>query len=56
MSKRNAISELNNLKTTEMYKRQFTSLAENVFNFKNLDNKGVPQRQLFDTGESKKIY
>ena len=37
MSKRNAISELNNFKTTEMYKRQFTSLAENVFNFKNLD-------------------
>lgn len=37
MSKRNAISELNNLKTTEMYRRQFTSLAENVFNFKNLD-------------------
>ena len=29
---------------------------EVVGNFKNLDNKGVPQRQLFDTGESKKIY
>ena len=37
MSKRNAISELDNFKTAEMYKRQFTSLAENVFNFKNLD-------------------
>ena len=37
MSKRNAISEISNFKTTEMYKRQFTSLAENVFNFKNLE-------------------
>lgn len=37
MSKRNAISEISNFKTTEMYKRQFTSLAENVFNFKNLN-------------------
>lgn len=37
MSKRNAISELDNFKTEEMYKRQFVSLAENVFNFKNLD-------------------
>lgn len=37
MSKRNAISEMSNFKTKEMYRRQFTSLAENVFNFKNLD-------------------
>ena len=29
---------------------------EVVGNFKNLDNKGIPQRQLFDIGESKKIY
>ena len=37
MSKRNAIVEINNFKTEEMYKRQFISLAENVFNFKNLN-------------------
>ena len=33
-----------------------SQVNEVVGNFKNLDNKGVPQRQLFDTGESKKIY
>lgn len=37
MSRRNGISQINNVKTTEMYKRQFVSLAENVFNIKNLD-------------------
>lgn len=40
MSKRNALAQINNLKTTEMYKRQFTSLAENVFNFSNLLDSG----------------
>ena len=29
---------------------------EVVGNFKKLDNKGIPQRELLDTGESKKIY
>ena len=37
MSRRNGISQINNVKTTEMYKRQFVSLAENVFNIKNLE-------------------
>lgn len=37
MSRRNAISQISNFKTTEMYKRQFISLAENVFNIKNLE-------------------
>ena len=37
MSKRNATSQVDNIKTTEMYKRQFVSLAENVFNIKNLN-------------------
>lgn len=37
MSKRNGISQIDNFKTTEMYKRQFVSLAENVFNIKNLN-------------------
>ena len=37
MSRKNAISQINNIKTTEMYKRQFVSLAENVFNIKNLN-------------------
>ena len=36
MSKRNALTQISNLKTTEMYKKQCTSLAENVFNFSNL--------------------
>lgn len=37
MSRRNGISQIDNIKTTEMYKRQFVSLAENVFNIKNLN-------------------
>ena len=37
MSKRNGITQIDNIKTTEMYKRQFVSLAENVFNIKNLN-------------------
>lgn len=37
MSRKNAISQISNIKTTEMYKRQFVSLAENVFNIKNLN-------------------
>ena len=37
MSRRNAISQISNFKTTEMYKRQFINLAENVFNIKNLE-------------------
>ena len=41
MSRRNGISQIDNLKTTEMYKRQFVSLAENVFNIKNL-NENAP--------------
>ncbi len=40
MSKRNALTQISNVKTTEMYKRQFTSLAENVFNFSNLLDSG----------------
>ena len=37
MSKRNGITQIDNFKTVEMYKRQFVSLAENVFNIKNLN-------------------
>ena len=41
MSRRDGISQIDNLKTVEMYKRQFISLACNVFNIKNL-NKVAP--------------
>lgn len=37
MSRKNAISQISNIKTTDMYRRQFVSLAENVFNIKNLN-------------------
>ena len=37
MSKRNGISQIDNIKTVEMYKRQYIALAENVFNIKNLN-------------------
>ena len=37
MSRKNGFLQISNLKTTEMYKRQFVSLAENVFNIKNLE-------------------
>lgn len=37
MSKKNGLLQISNIKTTEMYKRQYVSLAENVFNIKNLD-------------------
>lgn len=37
MSRRNAITQIDNFKTTDMYKRQYVSLAENVFNIKNLN-------------------
>lgn len=37
MSRKNGLLQINNMKTTEMYKRQFISLAENVFNIKNLE-------------------
>ena len=37
MSKRDGITQIDNVKTVEMYKRQFTSLACNVFNIKNLN-------------------
>lgn len=37
MSKKNGFLQISNLKTKEMYKRQFISLAENVFNIKNLN-------------------
>ena len=37
MSRRNAITQIDNIKTTDMYKRQYVSLAENVFNIKNLN-------------------
>lgn len=36
MSRRNALTQISNIKTTEMYKKQCTSLAENVFTFNNL--------------------
>lgn len=32
MSRKNGLSQIDNFKTTEMYKRQYVSLAENVFN------------------------
>lgn len=38
MQKRLIDSQLGNFKTYEMYKRQFLTLAENVFEFKNLPN------------------
>ena len=42
MSRRNALTQISNLKTTEMYKKQCSSLAENVFKFSNLlDDKKV---------------
>ena len=37
MSRKNGFLQISNVKTTEMYKRQFISLAENVFNIKNLE-------------------
>lgn len=37
MSRRNGIAQIDNIKTVEMYKRQFISLACNVFNIKNLN-------------------
>ena len=37
MSRKNGYLQISNIKTTEMYKRQFVSLAENVFNIKNLE-------------------
>lgn len=36
MSRRNALTQISNFKTTEMYKKQCTSLAENVYKFTNL--------------------
>lgn len=36
MSRRNALTQISNAKTTEMYKKQCTSLAENVYKFANL--------------------
>ena len=36
MSRRNALTQISNIKTTEMYKKQCTSLAENVYRFANL--------------------
>ena len=38
MSRRNALTQISNIKTTEMYKKQCTSLAENVYRFTNLMN------------------
>lgn len=37
MSRKNGFLQISNVKTREMYKRQFISLAENVFNIKNLN-------------------
>lgn len=37
MSRKNAINQMKNVKTVEMYKRQCISLAENVFNIKHLN-------------------
>ena len=37
MSRKNGFLQISNFKTNEMYKRQFVSLAENVFNIKNLE-------------------
>ena len=36
MSKRNVRTQISNIKTTDMYKKQMSSLACNVFNYKNL--------------------
>lgn len=36
MSRRNVRTQISNIKTTEMYKKQMISLACNVFNYKNL--------------------
>ena len=36
MGKRNVRTQISNVKTTDMYKKQFISLASNVFRFKNL--------------------
>ena len=36
MSKRNVRTQISNIKTTDMYKKQMISLACNVFNYKNL--------------------
>lgn len=38
MGRRNVKTQMSNLKTTEMYKKQMISLACNVFNYKNLSN------------------
>ena len=37
MSKKNGLLQIDNLKTVDMYRRQYVSLAENVFNIINLD-------------------
>ena len=37
MSRKNGLSQIDNVKTVDMYKRQFVSLACNVFNIKNLN-------------------
>ena len=37
MSRKNGLLQIDNVKTVEMYKRQYVSLAENVFNIKGLD-------------------
>lgn len=37
MSRKNGLLQINNVKTKEMYKNQFISLAENVFNIKKLE-------------------
>ena len=36
MSRRNALTQISNVKTTKMYEKQCTSLAENVYKFTNL--------------------
>lgn len=41
MSKRDAKSQISNIKTTNMYRKQCKSLAENVFTFKNLIDSGM---------------
>jgi hypothetical protein len=40
MSKRNALTQINNIKTKNMYKIQCTALAENVYTYKNLLESG----------------
>lgn len=37
MSRKNGLLQIDNFKTTEMYKRQYVSLAENVFNIVGLE-------------------